>query len=41
MKEGRKKNVMVYLEPEIVKKAREIGLNISKICENALKSNKD
>ncbi len=37
MREGRKKNVMVYLDPKIVEEARELGLNISKVCENALK----
>ena len=34
---GKKANVMITLPPEIVKKARELGLNISKISENALK----
>jgi hypothetical protein len=33
----RKKSVMVYLDPEIVKEAREIGLNLSRVCENALR----
>jgi post-segregation antitoxin (ccd killing protein) len=37
MKEGKKKNVVIYLDQEIVKEAKELGLNISKICENALK----
>jgi len=37
MHDVKKKSVMVYLNPEIVAKARELGLNISKICENALK----
>jgi post-segregation antitoxin (ccd killing protein) len=32
-----KKSVMVYLDPEVVKEARELGLNISRICENALR----
>ena len=32
-----KKNVMIYIEEEIAEEAKEIGLNISKICENALK----
>lgn len=31
-----KKNVMIRIDEEIVEKAREIGLNISQICENAL-----
>jgi hypothetical protein len=36
--EGReKKNVVIYLDPEIVKEAKELGLNISKIAENALR----
>jgi len=33
----RKVKVTINLEPEIAKKAHELGLNISKICENALK----
>ena len=37
MREGKKKNVVIYLNPEIVKEAKELGLNISKISENALK----
>ena len=37
MHDVNKKSVMVYLDPKIVAKAREIGLNISKICENALR----
>ena len=32
-----KKNVMIRIEDELVEKAREIGLNISKVSENALK----
>ena len=32
-----KKNVMITIDAEIVKKAKEIGLNISKVSENALK----
>jgi post-segregation antitoxin (ccd killing protein) len=35
--ERRKKSVMVYLDPKVVAEARELGLNILKICENALK----
>ena len=34
---GKKATVGITLPPEMVKKAREYGLNISKICENALK----
>ena len=37
MRDVNKKSVMVYLDPEVVKEARELGLNISRICENALK----
>jgi len=37
MREGKKKNVMVYLDPELVKEAKELGLNLSKVCENAIK----
>ena len=33
----RKVKVTINLEPEVVKKAKDLGLNISKICENALK----
>jgi len=33
----RKVKVTINLEPEVAKKAKELGLNISKICENALK----
>ena len=32
-----KKNVMIRIDAEIVEKAKEIGLNISKVSENALK----
>jgi len=34
---GRKVTVGIYVNEKIVKKAREIGLNLSKISENALK----
>nr|MDO8132601.1 type II toxin-antitoxin system CcdA family antitoxin [Candidatus Njordarchaeum guaymaensis] len=27
----------IYLDEEVLKRAKEVGLNISKICENALK----
>ena len=36
-RKGRKKNVVLYLDPEVVREAKELGLNLSKICENALK----
>ncbi len=32
-----KTNTTIYLNPELTKLARELGLNISKTCENALK----
>ena len=32
-----KKPVLINLPPELVMKARNHGLNISKVCENALK----
>jgi len=34
---GKKINASVYMDAEIIRKARELGLNISKTCENALK----
>ena len=33
----RKQKVTINLDPKVVRKARELGLNISKIAENALK----
>ena len=30
-----KKNVMIRIDAEVIKKAKEMGLNISKVCENA------
>ena len=33
----RKKPVLINLPPELVREARELGLNISKIAENALR----
>jgi len=35
---GKEATIGITLPPEIVKKTREYGLNISKICENALKA---
>ena len=32
-----KKKINLYIEEEVMKKAKEIGLNISQFCENALK----
>ena len=31
-----KKNVMIRVDAEIAERAKNIGLNISKVCENAL-----
>ncbi len=33
-----KVNTSIYLDAEVFRKARELGLNVSKICENALKA---
>ena len=35
---GKKGKVTLYMDLEIVQKAKEIGLNVSKTCENALKN---
>ena len=35
-KQRKRKNVVITLDPELVEKARKLGLNISKVCENAL-----
>ena len=32
-----KRRVSIYIDAELVKTAHELGLNISKVCENALK----
>jgi len=32
-KQRKRKNVVITLDPELVEKARKLGLNISKICE--------
>ena len=34
---GTKGKLTLYVDLELVKEAKELGLNISKICENALK----
>jgi len=34
---GKKRNVVLYLDGEIVEKIRELGFNLSKTCENHLK----
>ncbi len=31
-----KTKVTLYISKEIIEKAKEIGLNLSKVCENAL-----
>ena len=31
-----KKNAMIRIDAEVAEKAKEMGLNISKICENTL-----
>lgn len=33
-----KSNVTIYLNAELANLGREMGLNLSKVCENALKS---
>ena len=37
MQMGKKRNVVMYLDAEIVEKTRELGFNLSKTCENHLK----
>ena len=37
MQMGKKKNVVLYLDAEIVEKTRELGFNLSKTFENHLK----
>jgi len=37
MQMGKKRNVVLYLDAEIVDKTRELGFNLSKTCENHLK----
>ncbi|RLE60923.1 MAG: hypothetical protein DRN53_05790 [Thermoprotei archaeon] len=34
---GGKKNVVLYLDPEVVREAKELGLNLSKVCEKCAK----
>jgi len=34
---GKKARTTLYIDTEIIKEAQELGLNISKTCENALK----
>ena len=34
---GTKGKITLYVDLEVVKEAKELGLNISKVCENALK----
>ena len=32
-----KKNIMIRIDADVAKKAKDLGLNISKVCENSLK----
>jgi len=32
-----KKKLTLYVDAEIIEEAKELGLNISKVCENSLK----
>jgi post-segregation antitoxin (ccd killing protein) len=34
---GTKKKVLLYIDAETIQKAKELGLNLSKVSENALK----
>lgn len=34
---GKKKNVLIYIDEDVAKEAKELGLNVSKTCEIALK----
>ena len=34
---GKRVNVTIYVDKDVVREAKEVGLNISKVCENALK----
>jgi len=34
---GTKKKVLLYIDEEIIREAKEIGFNLSKVSENALK----
>ena len=34
---GKKTYVTIYVDEEIVRKAKDLGFNISKLCENAMK----
>jgi post-segregation antitoxin (ccd killing protein) len=34
---GTKKRILLYIDSETIRKARELGLNLSKVSENALK----
>jgi post-segregation antitoxin (ccd killing protein) len=38
MQMGNKRNVVLYLDAELVKKTRELGFNLSKTFENHLKT---
>ena len=34
---GKKTTISIYIDEDVAKEAKEIGLNISKLCENCLK----
>ena len=34
---GKKRNVVLYLDAELVRKTRELGFNLSRTCENHFK----
>jgi len=34
---GKKKNTLIYIDENVVREAKELGLNLSKTCENCLK----
>jgi post-segregation antitoxin (ccd killing protein) len=34
---GTNKQILLYIDTEIAKKAKDLGLNLSKVSENALK----
>jgi post-segregation antitoxin (ccd killing protein) len=34
---GKKEKITLYMDGEIVEKAKELGFNLSKLCENCLK----
>jgi len=34
---GKKTTISIYIDEDVAKEAKEVGLNISKLCENCLK----